>query len=79
MTVTLSIKIPIEVRKRLEKEARERRTTTSDLMRQALQLILESESSVGSCYELSEDLFRDLGAGPRDLSTNDKYLEDFGR
>jgi predicted DNA-binding protein len=79
MTVTLSIKIPVELRRRLEQEARERCTTTSNLMRQALQLILETESRRGSCFDLSEDLFRDLGAGPRDLSANDAYLDDFGR
>ncbi len=79
MSVTLSIKVPVEVRKKLDKVARERQTTASELVRQALAVVIESKSRDGSCYELSEDLFDDLGTGPRDLSTNKRHLESFGR
>ncbi len=79
MNVTLSIKVPVEVRKKLERVARERQTTASELVRQALGVVIESKSRDGSCYELSEDLFDDLGTGPRDLSTNKRHLESFGR
>jgi len=79
MSVTLSIKIPVELRRSLERAARERRTTASELVRQALQLVIESKSRSGSCYEMTEDLFDELGSGPHDLSTNKSCLDDFGR
>jgi len=79
MSVTLSIKIPVELRRRLEGIARERQTTASELVRQALQVVIESKSRRGSCYELAEDLFDDLGSGPRDLASNKRHLDSFGR
>ena len=79
MTVTLSIKIPVELRRQLDQVARERRTTASQLVRQALQVVIESRSRKGSCYDFAGDLFGDLGVGPRDLSTNASHLDDFGR
>lgn len=78
MAVTLSIKISSELRKRLGTVARERQTTPSALVRQALFAVIESKVATGSCFELTEDLFEDLGSGPADLSTNPSHLDDFG-
>ena len=78
MSVTLSVKVSLELRKKLEQVARKRQTTASNLLRHALQLVVTSEAQDGSCYELCEDLFDDLGGGPRDLSTNRKHLKGFG-
>ena len=82
MSETLSIKVPAQTKIRLRAVARNRRTTTSALLREALELVVadESPSSGASLHELSRDLFDDLGSGgPRDLSTNPRHLRDFGR
>lgn len=45
-------------------------------------VLAEREPSKGraSIFEMSRDLFDDMGSGgPRDLSTGPRYLEDFGR
>ena len=82
MEETLSIKVPAQTKIRLRAVARSRRTTPSALLREALERVVAGESSSGqaSLYELSHDLFDDLGSGgPRDLSTNPRYLRDVGK
>lgn len=82
MTETLSIKVPVQTKVRLRAAAKNRHTTPSALLREALDAVLAGETPKGraSIYEMSRDLFQDLGAGgPRDLSTNPRHLEDFGR
>jgi predicted transcriptional regulator len=78
---TLSIKVPRLTKTRLRAAALSRRTTASALLREALELVVAGQSSgQASLYELSRDLFEDLGrGGPRDLSTNPRYLSDLGK
>jgi hypothetical protein len=51
------------------------------LLREALELVVAGDlSGPPSLYELSRDLFGDAGGGgPRDLSTNPRYLRDLGK
>ena len=82
MSETLSIKVPVQMKIRLRAVARNRRTTPSALLREALELVVADESplSRASLYDLSRDLFDDLASGgPRDLSTNPRHLRDFGK
>jgi hypothetical protein len=82
MTETLSIKVPKELKARLRAAAQSRHTNPSTLVREALELVVSgtATSSKPSLYDLSKDLFENRGRpGPRDLSTNPKYLDDLGK
>ena len=82
MTETLSIKVSKELKARLRAVAKSRQTKPSTLMRQALELVISEAGSRSkpSLFDLSRDLFENLGRrGPRDLSTNRKYLDDLGQ
>jgi len=79
---TLSIKVPRAAKLRLQAVAKTRKVRPSVLLREALDLVLASQKTAGSlsCYDLCHDLFEQLESdGPKDLSTNKKYLEDFGK
>jgi hypothetical protein len=79
---TLSIKVPKAVKLRLQAVAKFRKVKPSALLREALDQVLASQKIGGSpsCYDLCRDLFEQLEpGGPKDLSTNKKYLEDFGK
>jgi hypothetical protein len=82
MTETLSIKVPKELKARLRAAAKSRQAKPSTLLREALELVISGTppKSKPSLYDLSKDLFVNLGkAGPRDLSTNRKHLDDLGK
>jgi predicted DNA-binding protein len=82
MDETLSIKVPKAVKLRLKAVAKARKVKPSVLLREALDQVLSSQKADAgtSCYELCQDLFEQLEpGGPRDLSTNKKYFEDFGK
>jgi hypothetical protein len=82
MEETLSIKVSKAVKLRLQAVAKMRKVRPSVLLREALDQVLASQKAAGglSCYDLCQDLFEHLeGGGPKDLSTNKKYLEDFGK
>jgi predicted DNA-binding protein len=82
MDETLSIKVPKAVKLRLKAVAKARKVRPSVLLREALDQVLAGHSTLGrtSCYDLCSDLFERLEAGgPRDLSTNKKYMENFGK
>ncbi|MGI9115929.1 MAG: hypothetical protein DLM52_06880 [Chthoniobacterales bacterium] len=82
MAETLSIKVPLATKVRLRRVARDRHTTPSSLLREAVDLVLAGKSANGkvSLYELNRDLFeKTVSVAPRDLSTNPKYLNDFGK
>jgi predicted DNA-binding protein len=79
---TLSLKVPKAVKIRLQAVAKARKVKPSVLLREALDHVLASQKTAGSlsCYDLCHDLFEQLeSGGPKDLSTNKKYLEDFGK
>ena len=81
MKTTLSIKVTENEKLRLKRAANARNKTPSDLMREALELILNDPDLVKreSCFELAEDLIPygtcDL---PADLSTNKDHLKGLG-
>ncbi len=74
---TISLKLPDTVDARLEAEAKRRRTTKSALIRNAVEQAFAKKKDFISCADLAGDLVGSL-RGPRDASTNKKYLEDFG-
>ena len=82
MDETLSIKVPKAVKLRLKAVARARKVRPSVLLREALDQVLAGHNTARgtSCYDLCSDLFEQLEPdGPRDLSTNKKYMDDFGK
>jgi hypothetical protein len=78
---TISLKLPDRLLKLLEEESRTRRTTKSSLVREYLERTLAARAPDGeaSCYNLAQDLAGSVKGLPRDLATNPKYLEGFGR
>ena len=82
VTETLSIKVSKELKARLHAAAKSRHAKPSALLREALELVISGAASKSkpSLYDLSKDLFANLGhGGPRDLSTNRKHLDDLGK
>jgi Arc/MetJ-type ribon-helix-helix transcriptional regulator len=77
---TISLKLPPHLTKALEKEAKSRRSSKSEIIRDALEKALAPQKSKKelSCYDLSRDLVGSVKGAPRDLSVNPKYMEGFG-
>ena len=77
---TLSLKLPESLDQQLTVHARQRRTTKSALVREALTGYLHPKGTPrkGSFLDLAGDLIGSL-EGPGDLSTNKDYLKDYGR
>jgi hypothetical protein len=78
---TVSLKLPERLLLRLEEESRARQTTKSRVVRECLEAQLEPPSvpAKPSCYDLAHDLAGSLKGLPRDLATNPRYLQDFGK
>jgi len=78
---TISLKLPDRLLELLEEESRARRTTKSSLVRECLEKTLAAHPTGGeaTCYDLACDLAGAVKGLPRDLATNPKYLEAFGR
>ncbi len=78
---TISLKLPDRLLELLESESRARRTTKSSLVRECLEKTLAAPPAGGrvTCYDLAGDLAGSVKGLPRDLATNPKYLEGFGR
>ncbi len=78
---TISLKLPDRLLERLEAETRARGTTKSSLVRECLEqsLVVRPSGGKTTCYGLAGDLAGSLKGLPRDLATNPKYLEGFGR
>ncbi len=81
VVTTISLKVPDHLLERLEAESRARRTTKSSLVRECLEKALDARASGGkaTCYDLARDLAGSVKGLPRDLATNPKYLDGFGR
>lgn len=76
---TISLKIPTTLEQRLANLARKRGTSRSEVVRSALERLVEDEDvRPGSCLALMSDLVGSVD-GPSDLSYNKKRLEGFGR
>jgi metal-responsive CopG/Arc/MetJ family transcriptional regulator len=78
---TLSFKLPPTLLKALEERCRELGISKSEFVRTALERNLSKLESKKkpSCYDLIEDLIGFAKDAPRDLATNPKYMEDYGR
>lgn len=76
----ISLKLPVPLANCLAKRAHELGRSRSDLVRQALEEQRQSKNSRGekSCAELMAD-FGGFFRGPRDLSSNPKFMRDFGK
>jgi hypothetical protein len=73
---TVSLKLPRALNLKLERAAKQRCQSKSDVVRAALEEFLRRDRPV-SALELAGDLVG-CGEGPGDLSTNRKYLEGLG-
>ena len=78
---TISLKLPEDLLARLEEEARVRRITKSELVREGIEKALERNrvAEDPSCYDLGRDLTGSLKGLPADLATNPDHLEGFGQ
>jgi ribbon-helix-helix CopG family protein len=74
-TVTVRITEPLD--RWLETEARRLGRTKSEIVRQALIQHRNGEKQV-SLHDRMKDVCGIFKGGPRDLSTNPKYMEGFG-
>jgi metal-responsive CopG/Arc/MetJ family transcriptional regulator len=72
----VSLKLPAALSVRLDRAAKKRGQTKSEVIRAALEQFLNGERPM-SALELAGDLVG-CAKGPGDLSTNPKYLEGFG-
>jgi hypothetical protein len=77
---TVSLKLPDALLRKLERAARERRQSKSEVIRSALKQYLNGQlpAGPGSSLEAAADLIGCV-EGPGDLSYNPKHMEDFGR
>lgn len=77
---TISLKLPESLDAKLNRVAKQRDQTKSDVVREALEQFLNGErtSRMVTVAELASDL---LGSaeGPSDLATNPKYMEGYGK
>ena len=74
----LSFKLPPALRRRLAEEASRRRVSQSTVIRESLEAaLMEQPRARGelSCADLAGDLIGSM-RGPRDASTNKRYLEE---
>lgn len=78
---TISLRLPEDLLKQLDHEAKARRVTRSALVRESLEKALRKRPSsrAVSCYDLSQDLAGSVKGLPKDLADNPKYIEGFGR
>jgi len=78
---TISLKLTENLLRKLDRTARERGQSKSDVVRAALEEYLNGERTKGrplSALELAGDLVG-CAEGPGDLSTNPKYMEGYGK
>jgi predicted DNA-binding protein len=77
----ITVRVPVTLGARLRHRSRVKGQTPSDLVRVALESYLGERSSTGSAYELAEaaGLIGCLGRAPKDLSTNRRHFDGFGK
>lgn len=77
---TISLKLPAGLRAKLERAAKSRKQSRSEVVRAALEQYLNGRPSVTrprSALDLAGDLVGCV-EGPGDLSTHPKYMDGFG-
>jgi Arc/MetJ-type ribon-helix-helix transcriptional regulator len=77
---TISLKLSDALHAKLERVAKGRKQTKSEIVRDALEQMLNGARAVKpvSALELAGDLVG-CAEGPGDLSTNPKYMEGYGK
>jgi len=77
---TVTAKLPPELSSWLAAEARRRRTSKSRIIRETLESVrnMQGQTTRRSFFEANQDLLG-VANGPRDLSTNPKYMKGYGR
>ena len=68
-----SIRLPDDLKSRLEALAEKRKVTKSDIVKEAIQEYLERQEDKTDPYRLGEDLFGKHGSGAGNLSQEYKY------
>ena len=77
---TLSVILDAELERALDARGAREPASRAELVRQALvQYLGPMPAASGSALEQAGDLVGCLPGGPADLSTNPRYLDDFGR
>ena len=80
-TVRITVRIEESLRDKLDSIAESAGKTESDIVRDAIEDYVSRNGPVATAY----DAFKKAGVigcvkgGPKDLSTNPKYMESFGR
>ena len=76
----ITVRFPLELRRRLKAAARRSGTRESDLVRGAVELQLAAEEKSLTVYETAKKagLIGAVKGTLRDLSTNAKYFDGFG-
>ena len=77
----ITIRIPENLGQRLRSRSRIKGQTESDLVREALESYLGQTTKDRSAYELAQEsgLIGSAKGAPKDLSTNRRHFEGFGR
>jgi hypothetical protein len=77
---TMSLKLPIGLNAKLDRVAKRRKQSKSEVVRTALERFLNGESAIppGSALEAAKPWIG-CAEGPGDLSTNRKCMEDYGK
>jgi predicted DNA-binding protein len=77
----ISIRIAPDLRQRIEEAASATGKPESDVVREALKQYFADRGNRDSCYEAARraGVVGVVKKAPSDLSTNQKYLEGFGR
>ncbi len=70
--MVITLRLDKQTHQRLSTTAKAKGVTRSELIRQALQNTLSSESSRPSAWELGKDLFGKHGSGDKNRSVNRK-------
>ena len=79
---TLTIKIPEHLESALLRASRQQHLPKSELVRRALESYLSRPAGEGagaSSLEAAGDLVGCFAGGPRDLASNPRHLDGFGR
>jgi hypothetical protein len=75
---TLTIKLPVELKERLELEARHSGRSVSSLIREAVAERLRTGQAPTTLYDRTRDLCGAGASGRSDLATHPDHMEGFG-
>jgi hypothetical protein len=76
--VTLTIKLPAELKLQLERQAQQSGRSVSALIREAVGERLRRSAKAASLFDRTRDLCGSGGSGRPDLATNPDHLRGFG-